>query len=196
MAKPAIQVLQKGKFLCGKNFPTFSDTFNYAVNRLENLKGDGDVDPRRGHIKIDNTNPEFPIIRYNLPAEDAKDKKYELVEPYELDIENGKIKNCYVICEELLYECGELGFDKASLEEGAVIYLKYSSYSPAATCEVAPSVDEYRTAACSTMGSHYLPLYLVMTMKATDKDNGEQQLTLLDLRRLAHAQSWIMSDEM
>ena len=64
MAKPQLlQQLRHGKLLTKENFPLFVETFNYAVNRLENIKGDADVDPQTGKIKFDTTDPEHPVIR-------------------------------------------------------------------------------------------------------------------------------------
>lgn len=70
MARPVLlQMLQRGKILCGKLFPGFAETFNYAVSRCENLKGDRDTDPQSGHITVDNADPEHPVIRLaKLPA--------------------------------------------------------------------------------------------------------------------------------
>ena len=66
MAKPSyIQQLDKGKLLTGKNFPEFVSTWNYAVNRIENLKGDRDVNPTNGVITVDNADPEHPVIRFS-----------------------------------------------------------------------------------------------------------------------------------
>ena len=51
MAKPvSLQQLKKNVFLCGKNFPDFVETYNYTVNRVENIKGDYDIDPTNGNI--------------------------------------------------------------------------------------------------------------------------------------------------
>lgn len=70
MARPAIlQLLQRGKALCGKIFPNFVETWNYTVNRCDNLAGDRDGDPQNGWIEVDNTDPEHPIIRY-VPKDD------------------------------------------------------------------------------------------------------------------------------
>lgn len=55
--------MKHGKILCGKVFASFVETWNYIVNRIENLKGDADANPQSGHIKIDNTDPEHPIMR-------------------------------------------------------------------------------------------------------------------------------------
>ena len=65
MAKPAIiQHLSHDKFLTKKNFPDFVETFNYTVDRIENLKGDYDTNPKNGHIKVDSSNSDHPIIRW------------------------------------------------------------------------------------------------------------------------------------
>lgn len=55
--------MKHGKLLCRKVFASFVETWNYIVNRIENLKGDADTNPQNGHIKIDNTDPEHPIMR-------------------------------------------------------------------------------------------------------------------------------------
>lgn len=62
--KPAIlQKLQHGKILCGKVFGTFVETWNYICRRVENIQGDADVNPTKGFVKVDNTDPEHPVIR-------------------------------------------------------------------------------------------------------------------------------------
>lgn len=68
MARPEIlQQLRHDKILTKGNFPKFVETFNYAVNRVENIKGDYDTDPQNGHIKFDTTDPEHPVIRMEVP---------------------------------------------------------------------------------------------------------------------------------
>ncbi len=89
MAKP--QLLQKlihDKLLTKTNFPQFVETYNYTVNRCENIKGDGD-EYGQGLIQVDNTDPEHPIIRVNYdnlkseymqqttPDADISDEKYQ-----------------------------------------------------------------------------------------------------------------------
>ena len=70
MAKPSyLQTLDKGKLLTGKNFPEFANTWNYAVNRLSNLKGDRDANPQSGKITVDESDPEHPIIRFVKDAD-------------------------------------------------------------------------------------------------------------------------------
>lgn len=64
MAKPTpLQQLTHGKWLTEKNFPTFVDTFNYVTQRCDNIKGDYDTNPSIGHVKVDNSDPDHPIIR-------------------------------------------------------------------------------------------------------------------------------------
>lgn len=63
MRPNGIQHIQHDKALNKKNFPLFAETFNYTVDRADNIKGDGDVDPQNGFVHVDNTNPEHPIIR-------------------------------------------------------------------------------------------------------------------------------------
>ena len=85
MAKPPIlQQLTKGKFLCAKNAPDFVETFNYCVNRLENLKGDRDINPNNGVISVDNTDPEHPVIRAMLPQAQAGGAAETMPTPFEL----------------------------------------------------------------------------------------------------------------
>lgn len=51
MAKPQILTqLKHDKLITKANFPTFVETFNYVVNRLENIKGDYDINPKNGAI--------------------------------------------------------------------------------------------------------------------------------------------------
>lgn len=63
MKPRALTFLQHGKILCGKVFSGFVETWNYLTNRVENLKGDFDVQPDKGHITVDSTDPEHPIIK-------------------------------------------------------------------------------------------------------------------------------------
>jgi len=68
MARPQnLQELRHGKLLTENNFPAFVDTFNYAVRRIENIVGDRDTNPQTGTIRVDNTDPEHPVIRCDRP---------------------------------------------------------------------------------------------------------------------------------
>lgn len=72
MAKPSyLQNIEKGKLLTGNNFPEFVNTWNYTIARVENLKGDRDSNPENGHITVDSTDPEHPVIRF--VGKDAED---------------------------------------------------------------------------------------------------------------------------
>jgi hypothetical protein len=51
MAKPQIlQKLSHDKILTQKNFPLFVETYNYIADRVENIKGDYDENPKNGSI--------------------------------------------------------------------------------------------------------------------------------------------------
>lgn len=61
---PILQKLSHDKMLTKGNFPGFVETWNYTVNRANNLKGDYDVNPKNGCIQVDNSDPEYPVIRF------------------------------------------------------------------------------------------------------------------------------------
>lgn len=66
MARPQIlQELKHDKFLTKSNFPFFVDSWNYVSNRIENIRGDADLTAQYGggHITVDNSDPEHPVIR-------------------------------------------------------------------------------------------------------------------------------------
>ena len=71
MRPQALQHLKHGKFICEQVYPSFVETWNYIIERLENIKGDGDQrgnvgdgESRDGYIKFDTTDPEHPVIRF------------------------------------------------------------------------------------------------------------------------------------
>lgn len=66
MAKPTILTrLVKGKLIDA--FPGFVETFNYIVDFIENLKGEGDMEPDddNGNRKVwlDRSTADYPVIR-------------------------------------------------------------------------------------------------------------------------------------
>lgn len=67
MKPKTLSELKHGNLLTKGNYPTFVETFNYAVKRLDNLLGDKDVNPQTGTIRVDNTDPEHPVIRCDKP---------------------------------------------------------------------------------------------------------------------------------
>ena len=62
--KPIIQKLQHNKALTQNNFPNFVETWNGCVDRLDNIKGDYDVNPAIGSIQVDNSDWKHPVIRF------------------------------------------------------------------------------------------------------------------------------------
>lgn len=66
MARPQIlQKLKHGRIMCARAFSKFVETWNYIVDRVDNIKGDQDVNPQTGFIRVDNTNHEHPVIRFD-----------------------------------------------------------------------------------------------------------------------------------
>ena len=64
MARPAIlQTLKHGKILCRDVFRFFVETWNWLVGYVDNMKGDADINPAQGHVVIDRTDPDRPVIR-------------------------------------------------------------------------------------------------------------------------------------
>ena len=64
MARPPIlQELKHGKILAGGAFRLFVETWNWLVHYADNLKGDADLNPANGHVKIDRTDPDNPVVR-------------------------------------------------------------------------------------------------------------------------------------
>ena len=61
---PRIEKLRHGKLLCGSVFRFFVETWNWLVGYVDNMKGDADVNPQAGHITIDRTDPDHPVIRF------------------------------------------------------------------------------------------------------------------------------------
>lgn len=96
MARPElIQQLTHDKILTKGNFPKFVETFNYTVNRLENLKGDYDTDPANGHITLDNTDPEHPVIRMAVPVAESTGQGITANEPWSFDFKEDEIISPY-----------------------------------------------------------------------------------------------------
>lgn len=93
--------LKHDRILTKANFPTFVETFNYTVNRSENLKGDADIRPQDGFIKVDNTDPEHPVIRLtNIDqlgkgGSGGKGTAVAFPEPWMIDVANNEIKYPY-----------------------------------------------------------------------------------------------------
>lgn len=68
MKPKTLSELKHGKLLTKKDFPTFVETFNYAVKRVDNIVGDKDINPQDGIIRVDNTDPEHPVVRCDKAA--------------------------------------------------------------------------------------------------------------------------------
>lgn len=61
---PRIEKLRHGRLLCGSVFRFFVETWNWLVGYVDNMMGDADVNPQSGHITVDRTDPDHPVIRF------------------------------------------------------------------------------------------------------------------------------------
>lgn len=78
MARPGILCkLQKGTLIDAQ--PNFVDTFNWLVEFVENLKGEGEVNPARSRIVIDRTDTARPVIR----SQGVQQEVREILRPWE-----------------------------------------------------------------------------------------------------------------
>lgn len=59
----ALQFLKSGKALCSAAFPNLTATWNWMAAALSNLKGDHDLNQNDGHISVDWTAANHPVIR-------------------------------------------------------------------------------------------------------------------------------------
>lgn len=178
MAKPGIlQRLTKGWLLSGKNFPGFADTFNYAVDRIENLKGDFDTNPKDGYVTVDNTDPEHPVIRLAKIPEGGGGSASVLPGCFDLDDDYNFINRYYRV-EQFLFELGECSVSGAGLY---YIFLPQSGQGDASVESVA-SVSAYNSLAAN-LESSVIPLYLV-----TENEDGTY--SVVDLRNVPTAAVW------
>ena len=72
MARPPIvQKLRHDRLLCGQVFRFFVETWNWLTAWVDNVKGDAELDPQKGYLWIDRSNPDAPVVRFmanRLPA--------------------------------------------------------------------------------------------------------------------------------
>lgn len=61
---PRVERLRHGRLLSGSVFRFFVETWNWIVGYVDNMRGDADVNPQNGHITIDRSDPDNPVIRF------------------------------------------------------------------------------------------------------------------------------------
>ena len=175
MAKPGIlQRLTKGWLLSGKNFPGFADTFNYAVDRIENLKGDFDTNPKTGYVTVDNADPEHPVIRLaKIPERTVS----VLPGCFDLDDDYNFINRYYRV-EQYVFEMGETAIDGEGL-----YYISIHATNPSgASIKTTSDLNGYNSVV-SNLENSAIPLYLV-----TANDDGGY--SVVDLRNVPTAAVW------
>lgn len=112
MARPnGIQKLKHGKILTKANFPKFVETWNWLVTAFDAMTGDKQTNPHEGHIVLDRTNPDRPIIRWEgKEAESAAGttipRPFEIVADEE-DPTVRKVVNCKIPCPIEVIQCSD-----------------------------------------------------------------------------------------
>lgn len=178
MARPqTLQMLTTGKALCGKNFPAFAETYNYIANRVENLRGDHDLNQQNGYISVDDTDPEHPVIRLAKIPDGTGGSASVLPGCFDLDDDYNFINRYYRV-EQFLYELGECSVSGAGLY---YIFLPQSGQGDASVASV-ESVSAYNSLAAN-LESSVIPLYLV-----SESDDGGY--SVVDLRNVPTAAVW------
>lgn len=180
MAKPGIlERLAKGWLLSGKNFPGFADTFNYAIDRIENLKGDFDTNPKDGHITVDNADPEHPVIRLAKIPEGGSGTGSVMPGCFDLD-SNYEFINCYYRVEQFVFEILAPG----GIASSGLYYLNINTDSPSSAYVASTnSVTDFNIIA-SSLSVCVIPLYYAFT-----KSDGSIS-EVVDLRNIPSAPTW------
>ena len=58
-----LETLRHGRLLTGRVFRFFVETWNWLISYVDNLAGDFDVNPQTGHITVDRSKGDRPVIR-------------------------------------------------------------------------------------------------------------------------------------
>lgn len=111
MARPnGIQKLKHGKFLTKANFPKFVETWNWLVTAFDAMTGDKQTNPHEGHIVLDRTNPDRPVIRWEGKEAEAAaagiPRPFEIVEDEESP-GTFKVVNCKIPCPIEVITCND-----------------------------------------------------------------------------------------
>ena len=164
MARPAIlQKLQHDKVLTKANFPDFVETFNYSVNRIENIKGDKEIDFVNGHITVDDTDPEHPVIRWQKGLNELKSQKH-IPEPFDFDSAQNKIVNCLWYMGRQVRQLTDYSVDLSSdatywLKIETDQYGQFSQCSIMSSTYVVPVNGGSFSAPANTSSETYYPLW-------------------------------------
>lgn len=129
------QYLSGGKILTGTNFPRFVQTWNWMVNFIRNLRGDGENLATTGYISVDRSSVDHPVIRMaQLPEQSSSTNTWEggrfkvdsIKENEEGDKVTVTITNCAIVATGKVYDTGgtslEIKIDKT--EDEILIWVK------------------------------------------------------------------------
>lgn len=182
MARPnEIQKLKHGKLLTKANFPKFVETWNWLVTAFDAMTGDKQTNPHEGHIVLDRTNPDRPIIRWEGVLPQASGKApgcFEIRRPSGND--PGGFDNPYYMVGANLYQCAnaiDMGFDFTNCIIALVIIT--SSDSPQAFVRSFFDFTDLQNCAKDRSNAIH-PLYII----------GDGGVVLADLRNMPVFPQW------
>lgn len=168
MARPqALQKLRHGKLLSKSVFPQFVETWNYIVERLENIKGDCDDSPTDGLIKFDTTDPEHPVIRLNKSNLPTNENNKSIPSNFDYytktvdDEEKNFVRGGYVQQARNFYWCNE-----TEITQSGYVELKISMSNPQ-TITIEQGKSAFST---SDANFTYIPLWHINTEMVADFD--------------------------
>ncbi len=181
-----LQILKRGKALCGKTFPQFVDTWNRLVRSVSNLKGDADVDSAQGRIKVDRADPDHPVIRCvnckggsggSSGGGSALPGAFELVQTLDDEGESvtaREVKNLYANFGGVTKECSA---SSTSVSTGdGVVYATFDiSAGSDGSVEIglAASISDV-VAKQSDLAKYVVPLYVCTGVEVVDLRNAPQ----------------------
>ncbi len=163
------QYLSGGKILTGANFPNFVQTWNWMVDFIRNLKGDGDNLTSDGYISVDRSNEKWPVIRTAkaLPegggGESIPTWKYGRFRVYEVDKTKISLRNCYIFVTGKYYGGTDTTVSVDTSENSAVVWAELDIKNSKVTIKadnitIGSSTFPWQSSDYSTVA---IPLYLI-----------------------------------
>jgi len=161
MARPAaLQFLKKGMLLAGKVFPQFVATWNWLVRAFDNLCGDADLNVQQGYISVDRTNPDRPVIRFDVRR--VANSGLFSNGRFTISRDNGSIvyRNCYYSVGGKTYDMG----DQYGSESDGIEALKILARPPSSQQEAQAQIAHYADVAAlnadqADVTYYVIPLY-------------------------------------
>ncbi len=149
------QYLRGGKILTGTNFPKFVQTWNWMVNFIRNLRGDGENLSTTGYISVDRSSVDHPVIRMAQLPEQSTTNTWEFGR-FKIDSisesEDGKkvivtTTNCAIVATGKVYDAGStsLKIEIDKTQDEILIWVKLNLSEPNMTLQTASDFSDWST---------------------------------------------------